>query len=386
MCAPQETKTISEDLFFIRGLSILMVVLIHVVGVEPEQGVRGFFFPDREDLRTLAQFIHTFNMAVMLIGSGAAVSLFGHPDMSLWGFLTKKVDKLLIPMLVWAPVFLLAQHLSRGRPHNLQEWLGLLAQVPTAWFPPYTIFWFVHALLFCTFFCWLFQKVARERLGRWEGVAYLGVSVLLHLLSLEWKARAPGVAVEYLEFLLYWNRFFGVGLVVHPLLHPLRRLLVRVPRLGQLALALGMVAVLYAWFRSFPLERYEEARSLNGPLAFMLEFCLAVLLRDALKQQGEVGTWLQARVCITGSISMIIYLFHIYFLSGTRLLLAKLGGAAIALPVHLVVGCLAGLFGPVVLYNLLKPYRAFRWAVGLSRLPPLARVEPGPLKVGATQG
>jgi fucose 4-O-acetylase-like acetyltransferase len=369
---PKEAKkSLSDDLFFIRGASILLVVLIHVIGVEAVHGLRKSFSPDREDLRLVAHVIHSFNMAVMLIGSGVAVSLFGRPDTSFSEFVRKKLNKLIIPMVVWAPAFFLMQELLRSRPLVREEWLALMGRLPNAWFPPYAIFWFVHALVACTLLSWLFKRVSAP-LGRWDGLVYVALSALLRAGAQAWNDATDSQLVAYLEFILYWNCFFGVGMAVHPWLGPLRERLLRLPLALQGLVPVGLFALLVAWYSTFSTEHYEDSRLLNGPLGFFMQLTLALFVRNLTARWGGLAERLRGRLVFAGSISMTIYLFHIYFLSGLRTVLQKvLPGTPLAL--HLVLGFLVGLLGPVFLYRALQGNRAFRWSIGL---PPLPRAEP----------
>jgi hypothetical protein len=364
-----ETKTLSGDLFFIRGTTISLVVLFHVLGADPTTGVRSFFSPDRDDLRAIAQFIDTFNMDVMFIGSGVAVSLFGRPDRSLWAFLTRKLDKLLIPMLVWAPVFLVVKALSKARPQDWSEWVSLLSRVPTAWSPRFSIFWFVHALIWSTFLFWIFRRATgRRRLGRWEGPVYLALALLFRALAAWWNTRSPGELIGTVEYFLYWNIFFAFGVVIHPYLHPLRTELQSMPRWALTLMPLAFFVAIFVHWQLYPEVHLDRSYLLDGPLAFCMELSLAVLVRDLFRQSGAACDWLQGRIVLVGSISMIVYIFHIYFLSGTRLLLLKLFPGQ-PLSAHLVFGWLAGIGGPLLLFWTLKNHRLFRWSVGLSRTP-----------------
>ncbi|HEX8702604.1 MAG TPA: hypothetical protein VF815_27470 [Myxococcaceae bacterium] len=54
---------------------------------------------------------------------------------------------------------------------------------------------------------------------------------------------------------------------------------------------------------------------------------------------------------------MNFYLFHIYFVSGTRILVERLNPGT-PLVAHLVVGCLVGYVGPYVLFWTLKERRS----------------------------
>ncbi|HYI02825.1 acyltransferase [Hyalangium sp.] len=369
-------KELSDDLFFVRGASLLLVVLVHVIGVEPFHGVRKLFSPEREDLRFAAEVIHSFNMAVMLISSGAAVSLFGGPDTSFREFAHRKLRKLVVPMLVWAPVFLCVHELSRARPHTLGGWLALLGQFPTAWFPPYAIFWFVHALVGCTWLAWAYKRLA-PALGTWEGLGYLGLSVVLHAAVEAWGSPMAGAGMRYLRFILFWNCFFGLGMGLSPWLVSAHLRLSRLPLALQGLLPVGLLGLLVSLYASGLAEGHGDLRLVNGPLGFCMQFTLAVFLLGVARSLGAGWRGLASRIVYLGSISMPLYLFHIYFASGIRLALEEvLPGAPPAL--HLALGSLVGLMGPLGLYLLLGRNRAFRWSIGLSNVPPDALRTPCP--------
>jgi fucose 4-O-acetylase-like acetyltransferase len=360
-------KTLSDEMFFIRGVSLLLVVLVHVLGVESFQGVRKLFSPEREDLRFAAGVIHSFNMAVMFIGSGAALSLFGGRATSFGEFLHKKLRKLVVPMLVWAPVFLYVQEFSRARPHTLGGWLELLAQAPAAWFPPFAIFWFVHALVGCTALAWAYQRLVPV-LGRWEGLVYLGLSVVLHAAVEAWELPMAGAGPRYLRLILFWNCFFVLGMSLAPWLALAHRRLSRLPLALQGLLPAGLLALMVLLYASGLAEGQLDPRQVNGPLGFCMQFTLAVFLLSVARSMGAGWKALVTRICYVGSISMPLYLFHIYFVSGVRLALERVLPET-PLALHLALGSLVGLMGPLSLYLLLERSPAFRWSIGLSRVP-----------------
>jgi hypothetical protein len=92
------------------------------------------------------------------------------------------------------------------------------------------------------------------------------------------------------------------------------------------------------------------------------------LVRDLFRQLDGAFEWFQGQIVVIGSISMIVYIFHIYFLSAARLLLVKLA-PGLTLPLHLLIGWLAVVAGPLLLFRLLGRYRLFRWSIGLSHMP-----------------
>lgn len=370
----KDTDTLSSELFCIRGISILLVVLVHVLGVDAFYGVRKLFAEDHLELRVVAELIHSFNMAVMLMGSGVAVAAFGRVEVSLSGFMRKKMNKLLVPMLLWAPVLFLSQELLRGRIHGMEGWLQALSRVPSTWLPPFSIFWFVHALVGCTLLAWLFRRFAAPALGRWSGAVYLGLALGLYLAVSAWRSRSPGPLADYLELILFWNRFFGLGLFLYPWLALARQAIERQPAVLQALLPAGFLSVIVLIYAVLPAEHYEVARTVNGPLGFCLMFSLAVFLRLRGSQSGWVwrGAW--GRLVVTGSLSMVLYLFHLYFVVGVRVALARwLPEPWVA--VHVVAGVLAGCLGPWLIFHLFKGRPLFNWSLGLSMPTAKTRVE-----------
>ncbi|MDC0707996.1 acyltransferase [Stigmatella sp. ncwal1] len=372
----EDPKTLSNDLFCMRGVGILLVVFVHVLGVDASHGVRKLFPPNRMDLRIAVELIHSFNMAVMLICSGVAVAAFGRSNLSLSHFLRKKLNKLIVPMLVWAPVLYLMQEFSRGVPHGTSGWLKLLGNVPNTWFPPYAIFWFVHALVGCTLLTWLFQKFATPKLGRWSGPLYFGLALLTYAAVASLRPPLGQGLWDYLSLILYWNRFFALGLLIHPWLLPARQALSRLSGTHQALLPAGLFAIIVLVYAALPRAHYDLAYVINGPLGFCMLFSLATFLRNRAHLGGVIWQDVWSRLTFAGSISMIIYLFHLYFVSGMRMALERWHPETL-LAVHLVLGFLGGCIGPWVLFQCFKGHPLFHWSAGISKHLPAAQVRRG---------
>jgi hypothetical protein len=367
-------QTLSGDLFCMRGISILLVVVVHVLGVDASHGVRKLFAPNRVDLQAVVEFIHSFNMAVMLIGSGVAVAAFGRADLSLSDFLRKKVNKLLIPLLVWSPVLFLLQQLQRGGAQGPEGWANLIRLLPTAWIPPYAIFWFLHALMGCTLLAWVFRKFAAPVLGRWSELAYFVLALLLYFAESLWRARTGSSPGGYLELILYWNRFFALGLLVHPWLGSVRQALARRTVAAQALLPVGFFSLLLLVYTVLPQEQYAVVRLINGPLGFCMLFSLAVFLGNGAARWGAWWREGWSRLATVGSLSMVLYLFHLYFTSGMRVVLERWHPGT-SLAVHLVLGTLAGSVGPWLLFQVFKGSPLFHWSIGHPAPVPRERVQ-----------
>lgn len=384
-----ENHSISGDLFCMRGFGIVLVVLVHVLGVDDQHGVRKLFVPARMDLRIAYDFIHSFNMTVMLIAAGVAVSAFGRVNRSLVGFTRKKLDKLVVPMLIWAPALLLMQELSVRVPQGAAAWQQLLARVPTAWFPVYAIFWFVHVLVWCTLLSWLFRRYAAHLFGRFGALVYVSAACLLHLAVIEWTGPRPTTTLgEYVALVTYWNRFFGLGLFIQPFMGDACRALARFSAPRQALVSLGLVFLMVTTYLALPREDYELVCIINGPLGFCWLISLSVFLGSRARQGGAVWKALRERFVTVGSVSMLFYLFHIYFVSGMRIALERLS-PGMPLAVHLALGWAVGLIGPWIIYQVLKDQPLFRWSIGFPPRKPdpvpsgeTSRPEPAPVSSG----
>lgn len=365
----EDTQTLSSELFGMRGIGIVLVVLVHVLGVDALHGIRKLFPPNRADLRVLVEIVHSFNMAVMLMGSGVAVAAFGRTDISLLEFLRKKLNKLFIPMLVWAPVLFLTQELTWGLPHGTEAWLKLLRQLPTTWFPPYSIFWFVHALVGCTLLAWMFRKFVAPRLGRWGSAIYFSIALVMHLAASPWTQSGTSTLNEYVELILYWNRFFALGMLVHPWIPAARQALSRLSVGLQPLVPLAFLAIIVGVYVVLPAEQFPLVCSINGTLGFLMLYSLAVFLKNVSVRWGAAWRESWKRMVATGSISMIVYLFHLYFVSGMRIVVERLHPET-AVGLHLLLGWGAGVAGPWVLYMVLKGQGWFHWSVGVLKPAP----------------
>lgn len=343
-----QRKLLSEDLFFVRGISICLVVLVHVLGLEAHQGLRALFQAEAPRLRTVAQFIDVFNMAVMFIGSGAAWRAFGRHQPSVIAFFGKRLEKLVTPLLIWLPVLMVVESVTKGRPLTFAGVFGGLIDPDQA-----SIFWFIHALLWCTFLAWALRRCVRR-------VEWLFPLALIgHLLARRF------LPASYLDFVLYWFCYFSFGVVLQPALPRVRAWLEARGRPGLFAPAL-LFAVLVALYRLAPeADARQGLRPLAAPAAFFLQLTLAITVGDLLRRAARARP-ARAFLVQCGSVSMALYLFHIYFVSGSRLALSKLFHAQ-SLTLHLALGWALGLGGPWLLWRTLRNNRLFLVSVGMAR-------------------
>jgi fucose 4-O-acetylase-like acetyltransferase len=348
--AGDDRRLLSEDLFFVRGISILLVVLVHVLGLEGHQGLRGLFESEASALKIGAEFIDVFNMAVMFVGSSVAWRTFGRGDTSVKAVFEKKVKKLVVPLLIWLPVLMVAESAMKGHPLTFAGVFGGLIDPEQA-----SIFWFIHALLWCTLLGWAFRRCV----PRLEWL--FPVALIAHVVASRF------VPASYAAFVLYWFCYFAFGIALQPVLPRVRGWL-EAQRGWSFAVAAILFAVLVLLYRLAPeTDAHQGLRPLAGPTAFFFQLTLAVTLGDLFRRTTKrLTTSIHAFMVECGSISMTLYIFHIYFVSGSRIALSRIFHVH-SLPLHLIIGWTIGFAGPYALWRRLRNNRLFLVSVGMVR-------------------
>ena len=106
---------LSQELYSIRGIAIVLVVIGHVIGHEKNTGIRQMYGSDIVSLTWICEFIYTFHMPIFFIISGVSFAIFSNKkDISYLKFAKSKLLRLVIPLLCWAPITLVFQDLSKG--------------------------------------------------------------------------------------------------------------------------------------------------------------------------------------------------------------------------------------------------------------------------------
>jgi fucose 4-O-acetylase-like acetyltransferase len=316
-----------------RGVCIVLMVMGHVIGFTKDYGMRqAYNNSDLGGLGWLHDFIITFHMPVFLIASGIAFFFFSNRTLSYSKFFRTKFPKLIIPLICWSPTYFIFQSLTKRTAFSVLDVVNTVIQ-------PYQIFWFLHALIFATVFAFLCFKLLKSQL------LYLGLSVALFLLAYQFTA-----CYTY----WHWNIYYAFGVAIAPYLPKLR------PRLKlSIPLALGAVAAMVIVKEAIPLDIFTNAtRLINGPIGFFLLYFLAIAIEQIQSSSLIKG------VMYLGKTSLIIYLLHGYFTRSAVLLMTKL----IGLPhpaLYFLVVCTFGIFGPIILFELLQSRsRLFAYSLG----------------------
>jgi fucose 4-O-acetylase-like acetyltransferase len=319
----ENSKQLSLDLYSIRGIAIFLVVVGHVIGNSPDTGILQIVKFGVPLLQEISKFIYTFHVALFFIASGIAYAGFGGIEAKWPKFLRSRFQRLVVPLICWAPLIVVFSALSKGEAPSTSEMLQAI-------FSPHLIFWFFHALLFTSVLAALFLKKIPSKMG------YLLFSGLLYSLFGTLNLFLPSPLLTVMaKFFLYWNLFYAIGIASSDFLLANRLQLKSI-------YAFFIIVICSIWMlltNSFlPSESLWLARLLNAVPAFIALYLGLRAIQIPLFHR--ISEYL-------GRKSMVIYLFHIYFGTCTRILLSKVGIIG-PLP-QLIFGCTIALIGPMLL-------------------------------------
>ena len=291
----------------LRGLACVLLVGYHVIGSTSDSGMRiadGW-------LREANDRLVFLRMPLFTILSDFVYGLRPYSG-GCGRFFAGKARRLLLPMLVVGTAFALVQAYTPGANATVQHW-HLLHIIPVAHF------WFLEAL-----FLIFLVVVPLEALGWLRTIPgwalCLAASAGASLAGLGHPWFALNGAVYLLPFFP-----LGAGLCRFGLCTAL-------PGGGAALLLIAVAGLIVA----VPGDSLPDKRSLFGLLAGGLG-CFALLgLRMQSKPLAAIGGY-----------SYTIYLYHVFFTAGCRILLERLDAGS--MPLLFAGGLVAGLTGPIVL-------------------------------------
>ncbi len=342
-------STLSQQLYLIRGIAIVLVVIGHVIGNEKKTGIRQMYDSDLVGLRWLCEFIYTFHIPVFFIVSGVAYAVFSKKDISYLKFAKSRLIRLVIPLLCWAPLTLIFQSLSKGVQFSFIDIVNSVIQ-------PYFIFWFFHALLFVSTLHFIIYKIFKNDL------LYLLIAICLFIGSLYFQET------QLLQIYGYFNIFYAFGLFIARFLPKANLAIEKLSTVLTFILMFWCVALMLIINYLIGVDYSLLVKFFNGIIGFILMYIIANFSSNKV---GKVGNALIYKVkdsfFYLGKASMTIYVLHIPFGSGTRVILQKI--FSITEPhLHFLLGCAAAIMGSVLVHKVLcDRSKLFRYSIGESK-------------------
>ncbi len=317
-----------------RGIGIVLVVLGHAL-----RGLNGAgLFEGYSWFNDADRIIYAFHMPFFFVLSG-----YFAPRLKIESFSTavmSRAKRLLYPLVIWTYVFLGFRALA-GAASNSGGEFSDLASLPL---PPVAHFWFLWALF-------LLQIPLVGLILTWRMTPRLwAASFLASVLALLLIPTLPGPAVPWLLQALLNAPYFFLGAVLGSFAIS--------PPLDKAALFWGLVALVGL-----------SGVAVQFPTGLWTGLVLAIAMSAAAitVAGGLSAKWGRHRAIgwlrYAGEISLTIYVSHTIFSAGARIAMMKVG--IDWLPLHILIGTLAGLIFPALLHIALKKMKLLP-ALGLS--------------------
>lgn len=302
----------------LRGLACLLLVGYHVVGADPDHGLR---VADGA-LRWLNDALAYLRMPLFTVLSGLVYGLRPFSGDSK-AFLLGKVRRLLVPMLFVGTLFAILQAVTPGTNSSVGVWYLVHIQ-------PVAHFWFVESLFWVFLVIWALER--RNLIGSSKGFTLtLALSCTLYLTVRGWTWFG-------IEGAIYLMPYFLVGLACSRFL--------LMPHLSNVWVKLGLTAIAMGAAVSMGMPIPNPDRRTVAMLLVGVALCLLCM------GSKMAVPWL-ARI---GNHSYAIYLWHVFFTAPTRMLLDLLAVDYVAL--DLVLGVTFGLAGPMLMERI---FAGLRW-------------------------
>jgi fucose 4-O-acetylase-like acetyltransferase len=321
-----------------KGMGILIVVIGHSMG-----GLLSarLFAPD-SGWATAFYLIYTFHMPLFFVLAGLFVRqrVAGDAD----AFVRSAFTRIAWPYLLWS-VIQMAVIGALGSAVNAPTEFGAWRVVALLW-QPTSQFWFLQALL-------VLHLVSRFLLPRVGALALLGLMLL---------ARVVGECIELpalLETPARFGLFYALGVWAGP---TLLRVVGSVSRprvfLFSRPLPLAISSPAAAVWVVVAIPAYLGGLGYWSPVTLPASVAgsVVVLALATLPRGAASVPWVEL-----GRASMAIFVMHVLFVAGTRIVLVKGLGLAVAPVLIFVLALAAGIVGPLLL-------RALAARAGATRL------------------
>ena len=304
-----------------KSFAIILVVLGHVWrGLE-----EGALINNASTFMTLDHAIYYFHMPVFFIISGYLFAMTH--DRSWSSTLKKQLTFIIWPYILWSIVIVTMKVVLSSSVNSESSFSQLLS----IHYQPVSIFWFLYALL-------VFQVITKLLPNKLLLLCLGGGAALAHYLY-------PFDGLDIVNSITQFFIFFVFGFCFFKsswrdsLEKPMGAMFV-----GGIII---FCAVQYIYFL--------EGVSLNSPWAFLGAVILSGGFLSICIYFSRFALFQSAIFQYISSATLAIYVAHVIFTAGARIILAKLGIESLA--IHVVAGTALGVIAPLVMYEISQRLR-----------------------------
>lgn len=294
-----------------RGVGIVLVVFGHVWRGVEAAGLVG----NPRMFHLVDSFIYSFHMPLFFFLSGMFFVRTASSKPA-GEFLKDRVLRLLWPLFLWTWIYFLFKGLAGSLVNVPMDWAAF------PWFPlpPREQFWFLWALFLIQVVLAPLARFGPNGTGTWLGA--LAVALVIFALP-------PGPSAPWIVSAMTFGPYFALGI-----------LFARVP---SAASGPGLALPALAGFLACAGAAALLSPGPFGGLALGAGATLGLVLAVRATVRASRGP-----LQLLGEASLAIYVAHVIFTAGTRILLSALGVEG--LWVHLALGCLFGILGPLLAF------------------------------------
>ena len=309
----------SQSIETIRGIACILLVAYHVVGNNYTNGLR--LHPDHW-LVIFNRIFEFVRMPLFSFISGLVFSAYVSNTIEWKKKVKSKVRRLLIPMIFVSSIhFLLQLHFADGSPSKMWQ----------IYFLPYEHFWFLQSV-FLLMLITLSISYKIES-NDFSNNAWIGILVgsIVFITVERWR---PDIFSAYKA--CYLATFFFLGLLIQnlrwnddssPVLRNRNRLIIAAS--AVLSFIIGCIVIFNSTNDSI---FYRFVQVIVG-----INVCLLMLIS---KLEIRPLAWI-------GEKSYAIFLFHVFFTAGARILFDNLIGIEVTI-ILFAIGLFLGLIGPIL--------------------------------------
>ncbi len=318
----------SERIQTLRGVACVLLVAYHVVGADI---TRGLNVADGSAYRAFTNIFIHLRMPLFTFLSGFVYAYRPVMYGARGHFARKKLQRLLIPLLVVSTLYFVLQRITPGT-NTKEPW----EDIWKIYVLPYNHFWFLQAIILI--FAATLALEMKGWLRRFDQYLLVFAAVLL----VHFTARiSPNVFS--IDQAFYLAPFFFAGLGANRFHAQLwdRRMKFSMLVLFAVTFSLHVLAVVHVY--GTPLQQLTiPATALSMGGIFTLMYWLPC---------NKSLAWL-------GGFSFAIYLYHVFFTAGARIVLHKLGMQDVN--ANFMFGCTLGVMGPVFVELFVRRSRVAR--------------------------
>lgn len=314
-----------------KGVGIIFVVVGHAgrgilnAGVADEGGL----------LPVIDSAIYAFHMPFFFLLTGITFGL--SPPVNIQYDLLRKLWRLFYTLVIWTYAFLAMRALAGSSANVDGSWFDLLV-FPL---PPFAHFWFLWALLINTAIWTALRLISLPYMSEihfW--IAAVTISIIV-----KFAVVLPDQMIPILGSAINYSFAFTIGALI--ICSPAR---IIVPSRnaafsGIVIFVVGILAIIFF-----------QPNTYNVTIGTFLALSLIAPIILISKNYGDT-IWGRILAFI-GTVSMAIYVMHTMFSASFRILLLELG--VDDLVVHLALGIMAGVFGPLIIYLFVRRLGALR--------------------------